>query len=281
MELLENIKLASFDLDDTLLVHGVLSENNKQAIIDLHNAGCVVVINTGRGLKFVPEVFFEDFIDYIITSNGSRIYDNHLKEYIVSTFIDSQDVSTIYSLIKKQHIIKTMCDEATYVTKDLHTYYIYQQIFKKATYKNKLKNILNFIKKFETIKDYQGFIDSKPQAFKMEFNCNSKTDPNEMVKKINSLCQVEAVVVKEKAIELVSNKAGKGRALITLAEKLDISIDTIAAFGDSGNDIDALKVAKFAVAMGNGTEPIKNAANIIIGEAKDDGIAKYINSIIK
>ena len=47
--------------------------------------------------------------------------------------------------------------------------------------------------------------------------------------------------------------------------------DTIAV-GDSGNDIDMFHVAGYSVAMGNATEPIKAAADLVTRRVDDDGI---------
>jgi len=280
MRLKENIQIASFDLDDTLLVHGLLSDYNKQALIKLHKAGCKIVINTGRGLRFVPSQLKADYVDYIIASNGAVIYDVALKKRIQVNYIDPNDVSFIYSLVKKQHAVKLMMDNSTMVSKDMYPFYIYEHLTGKATYKSTTKDLYRFLRNFKICWNQQKLVDSKPDILKMEWTCNSKTNPEQLVELINSKCNVNAVVVKYRIIELASKKAGKGNALIDLAQFLNISKDTIAAFGDSGNDIDALLVAKYAIAVENASKEIKDIATEIIPCADQDGVGQYINSII-
>lgn len=281
MKLKENIQIASFDLDDTLLVGGVLSEYTKQALIKLHNCGCKIVINTGRGLRFVPEVFKESFVDYIIASNGSNIYDNQNKQRFKASYIDSKDVQTVYSLMKKQHAIKLMVDNKTYTSLDMYPFYIYMHFSGKAKYQATSKDLFRFLNHFTPRIDLQKYVNSNPKVLKMECTCSKKCNPHALAAEINQKCNVNAVVVRGNFIELASKEAGKGNALLYLANTLQIPTDAIAAFGDSGNDIDAFYVSKYAIAVDNAVDNIKNAATLIIDSATNDGVGKYINSIIE
>lgn len=52
------------------------------------------------------------------------------------------------------------------------------------------------------------------------------------------------------------------------------------AFGDSGSDIEMMKDAAVSVAMGNGSEECKNAANYICGASNENGIAEFIEKYL-
>lgn len=67
-----------------------------------------------------------------------------------------------------------------------------------------------------------------------------------------------------------NSKAG-GMALILQA--LGCPQEQTMAFGDSGNDIPMLRAAAIGVAMGNGVEEAKKAANFVTKTVLDDGIA--------
>ena len=47
--------------------------------------------------------------------------------------------------------------------------------------------------------------------------------------------------------------AGKGKTLLWLLKKLEISTEEAMAFGDADNDISMLTSVKYGMAMGNGT----------------------------
>jgi hydroxymethylpyrimidine pyrophosphatase-like HAD family hydrolase len=72
----------------------------------------------------------------------------------------------------------------------------------------------------------------------------------------------------------------KGRALSALADRLDIPMNTVVAFGDSYNDESLLKSAGFGIAMANGVPPIRACADYITATNDDNGVAKAISELI-
>jgi len=67
--------------------------------------------------------------------------------------------------------------------------------------------------------------------------------------------------------------ADKGSALHEVLTKLDINVDSVMAIGDNANDLPMFEFAAHRVAMGNGTEEIKQAANIIAPTNEEEGVA--------
>lgn len=70
------------------------------------------------------------------------------------------------------------------------------------------------------------------------------------------------------------NMAGvnKATAIERYMAHVGASISDSIAFGDSGNDLEMMKFAGFSVAMGNATQPIKDAADMITDDVDNDGI---------
>ncbi len=64
----------------------------------------------------------------------------------------------------------------------------------------------------------------------------------------------------------------KGDAIVHIAEKMNIPLQNTYAFGDGINDLAMLKKAGHGVAMGNAVEPVKEAAEFITTDIKDDGV---------
>ncbi len=73
-----------------------------------------------------------------------------------------------------------------------------------------------------------------------------------------------------------SENATKECAIQLLAEKLDISLDKIIAFGDDFNDIEMLKICGMGIAMENAIKQVKEAADYITKSNNDDGVAWYL-----
>lgn len=63
------------------------------------------------------------------------------------------------------------------------------------------------------------------------------------------------------------------KGILTYLEKTGIEKDEIMAFGDAENDIDMLEYAGIGIAMGNGGEDVKAAADFVTRDIDDDGIA--------
>ena len=64
-------------------------------------------------------------------------------------------------------------------------------------------------------------------------------------------------------IEFMNPEVTKGRALTALANRFNIPMDTVVAFGDSYNDESLLKTAGFGIAMANAVPPIRACADFI------------------
>lgn len=77
-------------------------------------------------------------------------------------------------------------------------------------------------------------------------------------------------------LEILPKGANKGKALLTICDKLRIDPEHTLAIGDQELDIEMLETAGFGVAMGNATEKIKKIADAITDTNEEDGVAKAI-----
>ena len=72
--------------------------------------------------------------------------------------------------------------------------------------------------------------------------------------------------------ELNNASVNKAEGIKRFIEYVGGSIEDTVAIGDSGNDIEMINFANVGVAMGNATQPIKDAADIITTDVDKDGI---------
>ncbi len=80
--------------------------------------------------------------------------------------------------------------------------------------------------------------------------------------------------------EIANKEATKGNAIKILADKYGISVGEVLAIGDQNNDIEMVETAGVGVAMGNGTEEIKQIADYITDSVKNDGFIKAIDKFV-
>jgi hydroxymethylpyrimidine pyrophosphatase-like HAD family hydrolase len=52
-------------------------------------------------------------------------------------------------------------------------------------------------------------------------------------------------------------------------------------FGDGGNDIEMMKQAGYAIAMGNSNDDVKAVADYIAADVRNDGVAKAIHILFE
>ncbi|MBR2683836.1 MAG: HAD family phosphatase [Atopobiaceae bacterium] len=74
-------------------------------------------------------------------------------------------------------------------------------------------------------------------------------------------------------IDILPHGWSKGHAVEVLADHLGISLDEIAVFGDSENDVSMLQAVPHSVAVRNASPEAMAAANYRIGLSADDAVA--------
>ena len=81
-------------------------------------------------------------------------------------------------------------------------------------------------------------------------------------------------------LDVTHPDANKGEAARRLAEMLGIPMSETACIGDMGNDIAMLDVAGLAIAMGNGTPEVQEAAHYVTDTNERDGWAQAVEQLV-
>lgn len=79
--------------------------------------------------------------------------------------------------------------------------------------------------------------------------------------------------------DVVRGGMDKGVGLADLCEKLGLTLADAVAAGDSANDVGMLKAAGLGCCMSNGTPDAKAAADRVIGDVREDGLAALIEEL--
>ncbi len=79
--------------------------------------------------------------------------------------------------------------------------------------------------------------------------------------------------------DIVRGGIDKGVGLADLCEKMGLTLNEAVAAGDSANDVGMLKAAGLGCCMANGTEDAKEAADRIIGDVRENGLADLIEEL--
>ena len=82
-------------------------------------------------------------------------------------------------------------------------------------------------------------------------------------------------------IEVIAKGYSKTRGIQLVEEYLGLTREDTVAIGDSDTDLDTIRYAGIGVAMGNGSETLKAAADLVTESIDHFGVACAINRIIK
>lgn len=81
-------------------------------------------------------------------------------------------------------------------------------------------------------------------------------------------------------LEVTNAQANKGTALQSLAQYLNIPLERVLVIGDSPNDISMFQVAGTAIAMGNATLAVKEAAHRVAPSNDQEGVAWVLRELV-
>lgn len=93
-------------------------------------------------------------------------------------------------------------------------------------------------------------------------------------------CRFAALVTSARLYEYMDPRVTKPAGLERAAELYGFGIDEVLAFGDADNDAAMLAAAGVGVAMGNGSERTRAAADYVVADNDHDGIANFLREHI-
>ena len=269
-------KILAIDLDGTTLDNGVLSKVVEDTLARIVEEGTEVAIATGRSLPTVPMCIRSlPFIRYAIVSNGGRVYDYIEKKTISEQPIDMELVLEIIDAIKSSSPIAAMYPDEVVIPVRTYLRYLRSWEFWKRIYnRNTSRKIVKEAMKSTKI------------VFSLKNTIKQKGEPVESLKirfaylrqwrkarKILTEFPIEAVTTMGYDFEINAKGVTKAAGLKALCEHLSISPDQVMAAGDSNNDLEMLKYAGFAIVMDNANDEIKEVADKVAPDVKEDGLA--------
>ncbi len=255
--------LIAIDSDGTLnRSDGTISDRTKKIIEKLVGVGHYIIICTARPRYHTKKVCESAKASkYLISSNGTEIYDDFLKSVIKTVFLKKEDCLTIYEYAIKANIrIIFVVDDIEYAT----------QFVRNNNQKILTGEITNFINE-NNIKQCMIIGNDHEKILKFKNYITNKLNVN----------IIDSSNIKKEEIwfSIIDKNASKGNALITLAEYLNIPLSNTIAIGNDFNDLSMLKVAGQSVVVANADEHLKKIASIIIDDNDSDGVASFLEKL--
>lgn len=269
------IKLLAIDMDGTLLNEEKhIDTPQKEAVQKTIEAGIKVVLCTGRPLFGVLPVYGElelekyNLDEYVILNNGCSLRKTTNWELLDNKEIMKEDVIYLDKLRKGYNLDLTVSNDNDYfVVGDKANKYTIED--GKLVYVD-----IKPISLEEATSGKHTFFKSMYLGEEEEIQ-RFKNDNENLLKD-----KYDAVLSQIHIFEMLPFETNKAAALKELAEKLGIEREEIMTIGDGNNDVEMLEFAGIGVAMGNGTESAKKAANYVTDTNENHGVAKAIEKYI-
>lgn len=249
-------KIVFFDIDGTIWDENMkIPDSTKQAIQKLREKGNKAFLCTGRSrVNICMRKMFPIEFDGIIAACGNHIELNN--KVVFENVITGENIKKVIDVCKKNHmpiIIEgpdKLWMDRTGFEHDLYVEYL----------KEELKENLLYI---------DGYSDDI-QMNKFSANISEDTDFEDVKAQLEDC--FDFLVHGGDVVECVPKGVSKATGIQWLCNYLGISHEDTYAIGDSVNDLDMLSYVAHGIAMGNGSDVAKEAADYITTELENDGI---------
>lgn len=267
------------DLDGTLLNdEKTISDKNAYILNKLYKQKIHIVIATGRNY-FMAKSLIAKIMGtepLILANNGAIIRCSSNDELIESNYLDFSIFENIYkaglnyNLNPVIHVDEYLNGyDLLYECENYEETYLgyikdnYKRAKLKKFNKERINNILSvcYFNDYEKLHQFESSVKKIPGEFNTIFNRN---------------------ISKKSLLEFLNIRGCKWCALKKYAESLNICEKEIIALGDDNNDIELLKNVGLGIAMKNGTDQCKDAANYISKYTNDEsGVYYELSEIFK
>lgn len=266
-----DIKLIAIDIDGTLL-----NENNEltQPTIDAIKAarakGVKVVLCSGRPLAgirpYLEPLGISGDEEYVLAYNGS-VAETVSGKVIFKMGINFEDFLQIEMMSREMgvHFQIETTKEIFVTNKNISKYTVFEA------------QLVNLPIKSITPEDVTKETDITKMMYVDEPDKIELAQENLPQSIKNRMKVVRSTPV---FLEFMNHNAGKGNALQSLTESLNLQPENVMAIGDQGNDLSMIEYAGLGVAMGNGIQADKDAAQFVTKTNAEDGVAFAINQYV-
>lgn len=264
-----SIRMIATDLDGTLLnSEGIPSQENVIALKQAIDRGIIVTISTGR--MFSSSAQFARMIGItapMICYNGGLIINPINEEWLHHSPLDHDFALEVLSHLRKEDVcVQTYINDILHIRdKDIVLTHDYEQVYG--------------IVGVPAGDDLYTPTTSPTKILVLEENAEKALN---LELRLRSRFGDRAYIARSSAqfVEIMDLGTNKGVALQSLAASLNIPMSETLALGDGGNDVEMLRAAGLGIAVGNGSDAAKDAADII-GPGNDEhllawAVEKYV-----
>lgn len=267
-------KLLAVDMDATALNRKKeLGAKTIEAMEKAIGAGRQVLFCTGRGISFVsPYIEQVRGMRYAVTASGAEVLDLERSESILKCSIDAETIKHIIAAARGAYCLPVIYmngeSYGTAWTVDNTADFglsVFEPIYRK-------KMIL-------CDDAFEYFMEHPQPVEKLNLFFAEAGVTDEILPKIKEL-PIRFTTLDSKAMEINAVGVSKARGLEALCKRLGLSMSECICAGDAQNDIEMLRAAGLAVAVGNASPKVKSICDVIVSDCDNDPVAEIIEQYL-
>lgn len=266
-------KAIFIDIDGTLRNNqNNISKRTLEAIKNITEKGILVILCSGRPMKYVENISKQCYAsNYIITSNGGIIYDYKADNIIYKNTMNKQAIIRLYELAKINNVTFRM---------DIGEIQVVNKLEISDDFRKELDtDIKTFVNKNDVI--LCTMLDEDFEKIRNLRKDIEKIKNIEIKQELKSSGDI-SLYAKEKFYYFIGNiNLCKSFAIETFCKQLHIDLEDTIAIGDDFNDISMFKTVGYSVAMGNANDEVKKYADEITSSNEEDGVAIFLENLLK
>ncbi len=262
------IRLLLADVDGTLLTGDkVLTEAAKAAARDLHHAGIVLAITSGRPPRGMSMLIEPLALQGAIAGFNGGVFVNPDLSVIESHTLDPATAKQTVQLILERGLDAWVYTEKEWLIRDQGAPHVAREAW---TVKFDAKVVASFTDAHLA------------QAVKIV----GISDDLDLVAACEKAAQktlggkASAARSQPYYLDVTHPQANKGTVLATLSKLLNIPPAQIATMGDMPNDLLMFGKSGFSIAMGNSSDEVKAQASAVTDSNENEGFAKAVRKFI-
>ncbi len=269
-------RIAAFDVDGTLICHGKqIRPKVQESLVKLRESGIVTVVATGRDELQMPPDLMKCF-SYAVTANGGCVSEPATGRLITGHPFSKELLLEMMNTLKKMTgecilFRRGSMPGAPYALKCLFEKYPPGTKSFLPPKKGPLPGRPMPVPAIRALAWYSPF-----PVYKVKCYFRDPSRLEEAYERMREDKRLTVILMDEDDLEITLAGISKASAIGELCREIGMTQDNVAAFGDSGNDLEMLRAAGFSVVMGNGEECVKPSADYIAPSVYEDGAAKAI-----
>lgn len=251
--------LLFFDIDDTLLDAKTrkIPESTAGALARLHTAGFLLGIASGRNAFYLPDGIRELAPwSYYIFGSGHIIRDRDFRIIECHVFPPEVVAQCLAISYRTGATLELKNEEGKFITREAN---------------ESMKQAFSYFDvEYPLVRAYEGQVVTSMTCY---------APAGMRIPEFDAYDKIEMLYGRSSYCDIVLRGIDKVSAIHRILE-LE-GAEKFVAFGDSLNDLGMIRAADFSVAMGNGCEEVKAAADEITAPVWDDGILKAAEKILQ